>query len=316
MDAGWGSAPGPVSARVADPGWNVADPGWNVADPTWDIADPAWDWGTGVEAGPVPGGPAGHGPYDDLWRPGGLGDPALVQAVLSSAMPEAQRSRALYLLGLALAGPMRAAAVVVTEPAALSEALRACAAGLLAPPTRAGGPAPQAALWPRVGVLLLPAAGTARPPAPVPCGVAVGLGPAVAPERLPESWTEARRAARFAGLGPTWPRLADAAELGAEALLADIPRHTALAHPDVAALARLEAEPDGAQMLATLETVCRTRSLREAAKLLCLHHSSVAHRVTRAERALGMSLSDPAQRQRAWTALLLWRLNAPGNWRD
>ncbi|MFD0392404.1 helix-turn-helix domain-containing protein [Streptomyces nogalater] len=59
-----------------------------------------------------------------------------------------------------------------------------------------------------------------------------------------------------------------------------------------------------------METVCRTRSLREAAKILCLHHSSVAHRVARAERALGISLSDPAQRQRAYTALLLWRLNA------
>ncbi|MFC5655072.1 helix-turn-helix domain-containing protein [Streptomyces nogalater] len=262
------------------------------------------------------GGPSGTGLDDDLWRPGGLGDPALVQAVLSSAMPEAQRSRALYLLGLSLGGPLRAPAVVVAEPAALPEALRACAAGLLAPSTRAGGPAPQAALWPRVGVLLMPAAGTARRPASVPCGVAVGLGPAVAPERLPESWAEARRAARFAGLGPTWPRLADAAELGAEALLADIPRDTALAHPDVVALARLDAEPDGAQLLATLETVCRTRSLREAAKILCLHHSSVAHRVARAERALGISLSDPAQRQRAYTALLLWRLNAPDNWRD
>ncbi|MFF9026028.1 helix-turn-helix domain-containing protein [Streptomyces eurythermus] len=302
MGAVWGLAAGPVPERVADP--------------AWDLADPPWDWEAGAEAGPVPGGPAVSGPYDDLWRPGGLGDPALVQAVLSSAMPEAQRSRALYLLGLALAGPMRAAAVVVAEPAALPDALRACAAGLLAPPTRAGGPAPQAVLWPTVGVLLLPAAGAARRPAPVPCGVAVGLGPAVAPERLPESWAAARRAARFAGLGPTWPRLADATELGAEALLADIPRDAALAHPDVAALARLEAEPDGAQMLATLETVCRTRSLREAAKLLCLHHSSVAHRVARAERALGTSLSDPAQRQRACTALLLWRLNAPDNWRN
>ncbi|MFD0392405.1 hypothetical protein ACFQ3Z_04670 [Streptomyces nogalater] len=104
------------------------------------------------------GGPSGTGLDDDLWRPGGLGDPALVQAVLSSAMPEAQRSRALYLLGLSLGGPLRAAAVVVAEPAALPEALRACAAGLLAPSTRAGGPAPQAALWPRVGVLLMPAA--------------------------------------------------------------------------------------------------------------------------------------------------------------
>lgn len=134
MDGVWGLAAGPVTGRVAEPARD-ADPAWDVADPPWDWGTGAgWDWGTGAEAEPVPGDPAGAGPDDGLWRPGGLGDPALVQAVLSSAMPEAQRSRALYLLGLALAGPMRAAAVVVTEPAALPEALRACAVGLLAPP--------------------------------------------------------------------------------------------------------------------------------------------------------------------------------------
>ncbi|MFJ3585136.1 helix-turn-helix domain-containing protein [Streptomyces sp. NPDC090127] len=263
-----------------------------------------------------------------VWWPAGLGDPALVQAVLSPSMPETQRSRALHLLGLPPAGPMRAAAVVVAEPGSLQGALRVCAAELYGPPsTRTGGTAPYAALWPRVGALLLPGPGTsgarpgrgavpARGPLAVGRGVAVGLGPAVAPERLAESWAQARRAVRFAGLGPTWPRLVDAAELGAQVLLADIPEDAALAHPDVAAVARLEAEPDGPQMLATLEAVCRTRSLREAAKLLSLHHSSVAHRVARAERALAMSLSDPSERQRAHTAVLLWRLNAPDNWRN
>ncbi|MEV0000137.1 helix-turn-helix domain-containing protein [Streptomyces sp. NPDC050848] len=250
-----------------------------------------------------------------VWWPAGLGDPALVQAVLSPSMPETQRSRALHLLGLPPAGPMRAAAVIVAEPGALQGALRACATALYAPPSaRTGGTAPHGALWPRVGALLLPGPGTTT--AKLGPGVAVGIGPAVAPERLPESWAQARRAARFAGLGPTWPRLVDAAELGAQVLLADIPEDAALAHPDVAAVARLEAEADGPQMLATLEAVCRTRSLREAAKLLSLHHSSVAHRVARAERALAMSLSDPSERQRAHTAVLLWRLNAPDNWRN
>ncbi len=274
------------------------------------------------------------------WWPAGLGDPALVQAVLSQSMPETQRSRALHLLGLPPVGPLRAATVVVAEPADLQAALRACAAQLHGPPSaRTGGTAPHGALWSRVGAILLPGAGAsgarsgrggaraatgagpgagggpAREPLAVPRGVAVGLGPAMAPERLPESWEQARRAARFADLGPTWPRLVDATELGAQVLLADIPEDVALTHPDVVAVARLEAEPDGPQMLATLEAVCRTRSLREAAKLVSLHHSSVAHRVVRAERALAMSLSDPSERQRAHTAVLLWRLNAPDNWR-
>ncbi|MDT9690256.1 helix-turn-helix domain-containing protein [Streptomyces sp. P9(2023)] len=268
---------------------------------------------SGATSPGVPVDPSAPSTDQRLWVPRGLGDPALVQAVLSPAMPETQRSRALHLLGLAPAGPMRAVAVVVAEPAALQGALRASAVELHVPPSVA----PHGALWPRVGALLLPGAPVAaRRPVAVPRGVAVGVGPAVAPERLPESWAQARRAARFAGLGPTWPRLVDAAELGAQVLLAAIPEDAALAHPDVAAVARLEAEPDGPQMLATLEAVCRTRSLREAAKLLSLHHSSVAHRVARAERVLAMSLSDPAERQRAHTAVLLWRLNAPGNWRN
>ncbi|MGW2018779.1 helix-turn-helix domain-containing protein [Streptomyces sp. NPDC001927] len=276
----------------------------------------------GTALGAVPGPSQGFGgvaqaPDHRVWGPVGLGDPALVQAVLSASMPETQRSRALHLLGLPPAGPMRAVAVVVAEPRSLQGALRASAAEL-SPTTRSGGTAPHGVLWPRVGAIVLPGPGTRAGTATVRPGpgVAVGLGPAVAPERLPESWAQARRAARFAGLGPTWPRLVDAAELGAQVLLADIPEDAALTHPDVTAVARLEAEPDGPQMLATLEAVCRTRSLREAAKLLSLHHSSVAHRVARAERALAMSLSDPSERQRAHTAVLLWRLNAPDNWRN
>ncbi|MFD9632679.1 helix-turn-helix domain-containing protein [Streptomyces violascens] len=107
-----------------------------------------------------------------------------------------------------------------------------------------------------------------------------------------------------------------AEDLGALVLLADLPASTALAHPDVAAVARLSRGPDGEPALATLEAVCRSSSLREAAKLLCLHHSAVAHRIRRIERILRVSLSDAPGRQRIQTALLLWQLNAPGNWRN
>ncbi|WP_438290521.1 helix-turn-helix domain-containing protein [Streptomyces sp. HUAS TT7] len=107
-----------------------------------------------------------------------------------------------------------------------------------------------------------------------------------------------------------------AEDLGALALLADLPAPTALAHPDVGAVARLGGGPDGEQGLATLEAVCRSSSLREAAKILCLHHSAVAHRIRRIERILRVSLSDAHGRQRIQTALLLWQLNAPGNWRS
>lgn len=245
-----------------------------------------------------------------------LGDPGLVQAALSARLPEAERSRALQLLGLSPRADVRAVAVVVCEPGLLHRALHGCAERLGG---REGAPtaAHVAALWPTVGAVLLPgSAAVPREAEPGPAHTAMGVGPATGPQQLPDSWAQARRAARFAGLGPTWPRAVVAEDLGALALLADLPAPTALSHPDVAALARLGCGPDGEQALATLEAVCRSSSLREAAKILCLHHSAVAHRIRRIERILRVSLSDAHGRQRIQTALLLWQLNAPDNWRS
>lgn len=244
------------------------------------------------------------------------GDPALVQAALSARGSEAERSRALHLLGLHPDEPLRAVAVVAPEAAVMRRTLGSCARALSAAHPRLGRPAPFGALWTTVGAILLPAPADARAGDPVlpegataglPEGVAVGTGPSGTAAQLPDSWAQARRAARFAGLGPTWPRAVDATGLGTLALLADIPRDAALAHPDTAALATL-----GSEDLATLDAVCRTASVRAAAQLLYLHHSSVAQRVTRIERSLGFRVSGPHGRQRAQTALLLRQLNAPG----
>ncbi|GGZ65111.1 hypothetical protein GCM10010387_67660 [Streptomyces inusitatus] len=250
-------------------------------------------------------------------EPPRLGDPALVRVALSARTSEAERSRALRLLGLRGDERLRVAAVTVTEPGTLRRALRDCALALGRTSPSAGERlAPLGVLRPTGGAILLP--GSAAPSAgrvALPQGAAVGLGPSTAADRLPDSWEQACRAARFAGLGPTWPQLVDSASLGAPALLADIPRSTALAHPDVAAVARLAGEAGGGQAVRTLDVVCRSKSLRDAAELLHLHHSSVAQRASRIERTLGISLSEPHGRQRAQTALLLWQLNAPGEGR-
>ncbi|MEV6672520.1 helix-turn-helix domain-containing protein [Streptomyces sp. NPDC051162] len=245
------------------------------------------------------------------------GDPALVQVALSTRGPEAERSRALHLLGLHPDEPLRAVAVVATDAAVMRRALGSCARALSAAHPRLGRPAPFGALWSTVGAILLPApadAGAGCPALPegatacLPDDVAVGAGPSGTAAQLPDSWAQARRAARFAGLGPTWPNAVDATELGTVALLADIPRDAALAHPDTAALAGL-----GGEDLATLDAVCRTPSVRAAAQLLYLHHSSVAQRVTRIEETLGFRISGPHGRQRAQTALLLRQLNTSGS---
>ncbi|MFC5156970.1 helix-turn-helix domain-containing protein [Streptomyces amakusaensis] len=247
-------------------------------------------------------------------EPPRLGDPALVRVVLSARTSGAERSRALRLLGLRGDERLRVAAVTVADPGTLRRALRDCALALGRTSPSAGERlAPLGVLWPTGGAILLP--GSAAPSAgrvTLPQDAAVGLGPPAAAERLPDSWEQACRAARFAGLGPTWPQLMDSAGLGAPALLADVPRSAALAHPDVEAVARLAGEAGGGQAVRTLDVVCRSKSLRDAAELLHLHHSSVAQRVSRIERALGIPLGDPHGRQRAQTALLLWQLNAPG----
>lgn len=60
--------------------------------------------------------------------------------------------------------------------------------------------------------------------------------------------------------------------------------------------------------MAALEAFCRTGSLRKAAALLHLHHSSVADRLARVEDELGWRLDEPGDRFRARFALLARRL--------
>jgi hypothetical protein len=74
-------------------------------------------------------------------------------------------------------------------------------------------------------------------------------------------------------LGFTTPRqpVVHYDSLGALALLAQVPQDTARDNPDVAAIARMAGNP---QDLETLDAYCHTSSLRQAADLLHLHHSS------------------------------------------
>jgi DNA-binding PucR family transcriptional regulator len=89
------------------------------------------------------------------------------------------------------------------------------------------------------------------------------------------------------------------AELGALALLAEVPAESLRANADVVTLGRLSEED-----IATLDAYCATGSLRRAADLLHLHHSSVSRRLDQIGRVL--DVSDPA---RARLALAAFRLS-------
>src|SRR5690606_5759148 len=199
------------------------------------------------------------------------------------------RSRALRLLGFAADLPVHVVAVRSQLPLDKIGA-RIC-------PGRPVKAAPLA----DVGVLLVTTVDRAR----FPDGVRAGIGSADSPDR---SWREARTALRF-----TTERrpVVHHADLGALALLAQVPEDEARANPDVAAVARVADDPDD---LATLDAYCATGSHRRAAELLHLHHSSVTRRLDQLGKALGIDLTDPTGLTRARLALTTWRLLtcAPG----
>ncbi|MFH8616764.1 helix-turn-helix domain-containing protein [Streptomyces sp. NPDC017979] len=213
-----------------------------------------------------------------------MADPALVELVVSADCDEAARARALRLLGFAVDAPVRVVAVRSPLPLDRIGALL-CPAGLV-----------KAAPLADAGVVLA----TAVDRRELPPGVRAGVGGTGSPDR---SWWQARTALRF-----TTERepVVDYAELGALALLAQVPATAVRADGDVAAVAALAAA--AADDLATLDAYCTTGSLRRAADLLHLHHSSVARRVERIGAALGVDLTSPVGLVRARLALTAWRL--------
>ncbi|MEV0494320.1 helix-turn-helix domain-containing protein [Streptomyces atratus] len=93
--------------------------------------------------------------------------------------------------------------------------------------------------------------------------------------------------------------------LGALALLAEIPQDASRDNADVAAIARIAGNPEDMEVL---DAYCATGSLRRAADLLRLHHSSVARRLEPIAKTLGIELTEPTGLMRARLALTAWRL--------
>ncbi|MFN8198677.1 MAG: helix-turn-helix domain-containing protein [Nakamurella multipartita] len=198
-------------------------------------------------------------------------DPALVETVVDAAAPVDARRHAARRLGLPVDGRARALA-------------------------RPGGPATVHAV----------------PPAGASAAVTgrAGLGPAVAVLDLPSSWADARTALRFTADGTEQdpgPRIVDFADLGGLALLAATVGVGTEPVPDVRRVERAAAAAPW--VLATLDAIATTASLRAAATALTVHHSTVQERLTHAEHLLGWSVHDPQGRLRLQLALVLRRLH-------
>ncbi len=212
-----------------------------------------------------------------------MADPALVELAISAGSDEAARTRALRLLGFAAGLPVHVVAVRSRLP--LDQV-----GGAICPARPV-----KAARLADVGVILATTVDRAR----FPAGVRAGVAAAESPDR---SWRQARTALRF-----TTPRepVIRHDDLGAIALLSEISEDSVRANPDVAAIARMAGDPGD---LETLDAYCATGSLRRAADLLHLHHSSVARRLEQLGKTLGVDLTEPAGLTRARLALTAWRL--------
>ncbi|MCV7282003.1 helix-turn-helix domain-containing protein [Mycolicibacterium flavescens] len=212
-----------------------------------------------------------------------MADPALVELVISGETDDAARSRALRLLGFAPRCPLHVVAVRSRHPL-----------DRIAAQVCADAPVKAAALD-DVGVLLAGAVDDTR----FPADACVGIGAA---DAVTDAWRQARTALRFATARRP---VVHHDGLGALALLAELPEGLTRHNPDVAAVARLAASADD---LDTLDAYCATASLRRAAEVLHLHHSSVARRLENLSRALGFTLTEPDGLLRASLALTAWRL--------
>jgi hypothetical protein len=135
-----------------------------------------------------------------------------------------------------------------------------------------------------------------------------GVGTPVPLAEVPDSYQQARIALRLTGSGTSedpGPGQLWAADLGGLAVLA-AGCDTAAAVQEVARLERATGLHPWAP--STLEALGTSGSVRAAATVLQVHHSTLQDRLELLGRALGYSVQTPAGRTRGYLALLLTRL--------
>jgi len=130
-----------------------------------------------------------------------------------------------------------------------------------------------------------------------------GVGPAGGPEQLDASFSAALVALR---LTTERTPVVHADDLGPLIALAPAVDRLAVTPPDVTTLGSLVA--DQPRVLALLDALVATDSLRAAAGDLGLHHSTVQSRVADLSGVLGFDLRTPAGRHRLALGLALHRL--------
>jgi hypothetical protein len=142
-------------------------------------------------------------------------------------------------------------------------------------------------------------------------GDRVGAGPRRQSQEAHLSWRAANQALVFAVSGGS-AAVVHSGDIGPLVLLATLQRADLAAEPDVAALCRLAESRSGCQVIATVEHLVATGSLRQVSTAMNMHHSSIANRIHRAESVLGYGLDSQDGLFRARLALEMWRIAGLG----
>lgn len=135
----------------------------------------------------------------------------------------------------------------------------------------------------------------------------VGVGPWLPLDELADSWPRALCALRLTS------RLRPVIGYDTEGALIDLliaADPARIRHPDVERVAKAADGQDSA--LDTLDAVLISGTLRGAAEILGIHHSTLQSRIAALERTVGFPLADTAGRQRLRVALAVHRLTMYG----
>jgi hypothetical protein len=208
-------------------------------------------------------------------------DPASVELLLDPEISVDVRRAAAARLGLPGSGLLR----VVVSPA---------------------GTHPRRTLTARLGPLDVTVEQASAPTDALPDRA--GVGPSVPLEQVPDSYQLARIALRLSGSGTAedpGPGRLWAGDLGGLLVLAD-GCDSPPAIQEVTLLERATSTHPWAP--GTVEALGTSGSVRAAATVLQVHHSTLQDRLDLLGRALGYSVHTPAGRTRAYLALLLSRL--------
>jgi hypothetical protein len=231
-------------------------------------------------------------------------DPTLVRTLLNARVGEAHKRVAAHALGLAGQVVVLAAHLAARQPERLTRLATVVERDLARPVRAATMDEPTAALVvDGVDIDVLERAVAGR----MDDGDRFGIGE-VRPVTLAHlSWRRAGQALRFAETGSGGP-VVRGDRLGALALLASLPKADLVDDADVRALHQLAHSRGGAEVITTLWHLVRRGSVRKVAVDLHLHHSSIAHRLDRAQAALGYPLDGPEALFRVRLGLEMWQL--------